>query len=184
MKKVVNFSLYWFRILDYIGGILFFLLFYIRIKFSSKSTILFVDLDNTIFNTWPNLKNEYFKYIDLQVFDGTVNFVKNRINDNVLLVFLSHRPIKSYNQTSKSLNFHFHNFINLWQVSFVPRVNWKWYYFKTGELIFLNTIVIDDLSYNHENGNVLFYQDLIDKINLSSITYFDYNFIKELNNDK
>jgi ribosome biogenesis SPOUT family RNA methylase Rps3 len=60
---------------------------------------------------------------------------------------------------------------------------------KPGDkLFYLNSILqthrviyYDDLSYNHENGKVLFYEKMIEEIKKMDIVYYDYDFIKKLN---
>jgi hypothetical protein len=42
----------------------------------------------------------------------------------------------------------------------------------------------DDLSYNHENGEVLFYSSVIEKVKKMKIHYFDYSYINNPTNKK
>tara|TARA_B100001063_G_C16758058_1_gene554289 strand:- start:1389 stop:1916 length:528 start_codon:yes stop_codon:yes gene_type:complete len=42
-------------------------------------------------------------------------------------------------------------------------------------------VFYDDMSYNHENNKVLFYQNEIDILKKMPIEFFDYNFLKKYN---
>ena len=45
----------------------------------------------------------------------------------------------------------------------------------------VNSIYFDDLSYNHENGDVFLHTDVINKVKEIDLKYYDYHFLKKIN---
>ena len=43
-----------------------------------------------------------------------------------------------------------------------------------------NVVYFDDLSYNHENGQVLYYQEVIKNVNKLKLNYYNYKDILEI----
>jgi hypothetical protein len=154
--------------------------FKIKIYFIKKPKFCIIDIDNTIADTWPTInsnKDEFLRYKNLTAFDKMIHFFKTEmLNKDVYFLFLSARnPIYFYT-TKKWLLKHGFNSINL---ILVPEAEDKLQIIK---LIPLNkkVIIYDDLSYNHENGEVKFYYDIINKIKtMENVNYFDYEYLKK-----
>lgn len=143
-------------------------------------TILFCDIDNTILKTSEfyiketNWLLKKLKWLP-EVNNGIVKIVKNELNYDKL-IFLSHRkwilyPI-SYIQMRKV---GFSNFKIIHTSSAQKKIIiLKKYLLKNKKILY-----IDDLSHNKENGQILFYHELINEIKKMNIKYYDYDWIEK-----
>lgn len=160
----------------------FFLIFkflFLRLTFKNKKIIIF-DIDNTIANTWPSLlmsfKTEKDRLISLPRFEKVLNLAQDHILANEKVIFLTARDYKLYSITLKWLLNIGISKPNLIMVS------------KPYEKIKLlrsipnkRIILYDDLSYNHENGYVKFYDKEILLISqMKNVEYLDYNYLIKL----
>lgn len=144
-----------------------------------KKKVVFFDIDNTVADTWQSLilkfPSEKKRILSLPHFQKVVDLIKKYEKDKFLIIFLSVRPYSQYISTKKWIqNIGINNF-NLFLVK-KPEDKLKFL-----EKIPYNTSFYDDLSYNHENGEIKFYSDVINKLSaLQNITYFDYDYLKTL----
>lgn len=148
--------------------------------------IVFFDIDNTLALTWPSLltsySNENERLLSLAVnLNSYRYFLSENNNSNNAVFFLSHRSFKQRGTTSTWLesNFHF-NCDNLLFLVSSPKLKLKFIKIALGK--FKQVTLVDDLSYNHENGQVKRYDALIKKINELPIEYLGLDFLQDLDN--
>jgi len=159
-----------------------FLVYYRRLD--KSKTIYIYDIDNTIAKTheFSNFNGVLDKN-NVGMLDYYRNMTKKVIlnyNNNDLVYFFSVRPIKLWPDTLKWLrNIRINvksNELFFFQ-SPMHKVNFIKYLCDKGFTI----TFYDDMSYNHENNKVLFYQNEIDILKKMPIEFFDYNFLKKYN---
>ena len=159
--------------------------FLINIKKLDKSKNVYIyDIDNTIAKTheFPNF-NGVLDKTNVRVLDHykniTEKIILNYKNKDVVF-FFSVRPIKLWPDTLKWLrNIRIDvksNELFFFQ-SPMHKVNFIKYLCDKGFTI----TFYDDMSYNHENNKILFYQNEIDILKKMPIEFFDYNFLKKYN---
>tara|TARA_B100000482_G_C12521213_1_gene264545 strand:+ start:32 stop:547 length:516 start_codon:yes stop_codon:yes gene_type:complete len=153
-----------------------------KFKLRNKKVCVF-DLDNTIYNTWPELvkKSRVFSYKNISIFNNMQMLVNKRYIESDI-VFLSARKIKFYMQTFHILKRDFPNI--KFTLILVEKTKDKLFY-----LDFLNEkskilAYYDDLSYNHENDKIIFYKSVIDSVKKMKINYFGLNEIIKINNNE
>lgn len=159
--------------------------FKLALFFTAQKKIVFIDIDNTVSATSGYLisngkirnMNDYMKIDRL---NGTFKFLEENFKKTHRYIFLSHRRILSFNVTRKWLKKQ-----SLWgndsKLYLVSNPLHKIYFFKTSISNSKDITIIDDLSFNHENGEILYYNEVINFINKNNIKYYDYSFIKSLN---
>ncbi len=161
----------------------------LKVKFKLSSLLVFkanyyiIDIDNTIADTWPTLKsidNEYLRYKNLFGFQKMISYLKTKkLEKNVHFVFLSARNPRHYFVTKKWLKNQGFTSVNL---ILVPSPHDKL------EIIKLipkrkSIFIYDDLSYNHENGEIKFYSEIINELkDMKNVCYYDYEFLKKYQN--
>lgn len=158
-------------------------LFKIKIHFLNPSVFYIIDIDNTIADTWPTLiskKNDFLRYENLPVFHKMINLLKFKMEDKkIFFLFLSARNPMYFYVTKKWLKkngFYPSNLI------LVPTAKDKLNIIKAIPK-YKNIYIYDDLSFNHENGEVKFYTEIINEINnMKNVNYFDYNYLKQFQN--
>jgi len=143
----------------------------------NKNIIVF-DIDNTLANTWPSLKssmasNQYDFYRRLPLINDAKYLVEESQLKGYSIFFLSARDPRYWLSTKFWLSDKFN--ITSFSLRLVPNVKMKIGYWK--KLSKQNKlVVIDDLSYNHENNNIKFYKPEIDYLsNNNNIKYFGYH---------
>jgi len=158
------------------------LLIFISLRRTSK--IYFVDIDNTLSDTWPTINNdnytsEHERLKSLPIFIGMKKYLSKEVTNNKnLLVFLSARNYKFYSITYEWL---ISNGFNNFCLILVNSAYEKPFFITTFLLKKYDKVIIDDLSYNHENKNLLFYADVI-KI-YKNLNYIDFYEINKINNN-
>jgi hypothetical protein len=165
----------------------FFLQRYFKLIFSSfikrnlKSYVV-IDIDNTIADTWKYLNNltDYRSYELIPSLNGTISEIEKEYV-GVPRIFLSNRSIFTHSATYNWLLKHqmFDDKKDLLILTSYPEQ--KIYYLN--KLAAKNAMIFyyDDLSYNHENGDVKFYHHIIEEIKKINLKYFDYTHIINLN---
>ena len=172
LQRLFDYLLSWYQVIRYL----------ISIYTTNCKKILIVDLDNTLFDTWPLLRLNKSVFISSPpILTGTLQFIESSLNVETKLIFLSHRPSFCYGYTLNILQsidtFEKFDF----QLYFVPKVAYKKMYFKFANSVFEEVCLIDDLTYNHEFGKVLYYNEIIEYVRRLNIKYFDYEFILNIN---
>ena len=159
------------------------LLFIFNIKFTNK-TILILDIDNTIADTWPTLNQKYQSELErvksLKPLKGTIDYLKlNYATDAYKWVYLSRR---NYNIQFTTINW-LRNIglsANIFNVIFVQKPSEKIYLIE--KHIRRPFVYFDDMSYNHENDEIKFYLDEISAIKSNEFAkYYSYSDILNLN---
>ena len=156
------------------------------------------DIDNTISNSFPSLIDrkktipifrlitETYRVLRLPFFKNMVFIVKNRIKrKNSIVFFLSARHPLLWLPTYLSLIYRI-GFINPRNLILVRNTLKKIKVFELLNDMFKNRKirVIDDLSYNHENGEIKYYEKVISFcVKNKSIIYFDKKVIDKINRD-
>lgn len=172
------------RLLRKIIALYFHELFKKHIK-KTPETIIICDIDNSIANTWPQWKNPTIKaktfYKNIPPLAKSINFVKELCSKNNLsIIFISARPYNELSNTKTWVKLYF-GADNL--VFLVKNASDKLWYYKTLIEKGKDFIVFDDLSYNHENGDVKYYTEITQFLKKNDIEHFDYKFIKNLNEE-
>ena len=157
----------------------------LRLLRKNKNTIVF-DIDNTLADTWQSLKpeniinfrNEKERMLSLSLINGANDLVTYSSTKFDQIIFLSARNPLLYFATKKWIDINFG--LDDYKLRLVPNVNMKQNYWKKIIQISSETVIIDDLSFNHENNKVKFYNNEIKFLtSFSSIKYFGYNDIKD-----
>lgn len=153
-------------------------LIYIDLLFCVKNKrIIIFDIDNTLADTWPSISinnnNQFEIYKNLKLIKDAKTLVENSQNKFDEIIFLSARHPFYWNAS----NFWIKNNFDLqcFSLRLVPKVNMKVKYWK--KLSKFNKItIIDDLSYNHENNEVKFYNTEISFLQKSKkIIYYGFS---------
>lgn len=173
----------WFKLF-----ISFFVNFFFEIKFvcyiKKKKDFIFlvIDIDNTVANTWQVLNtlktiNDYEKIPPLT---GSISELKNKYK-NIPRIYLSNRNIFTYRATTNWLLKYglFDSRVDILILTAYPQHKLR--YLKKLVAKKLKVFYYDDLSYNHEFGNVFFYDKIIAEVKKLNINYFDNSYILNLN---
>jgi hypothetical protein len=162
-------------LLNTINKILFFRLNNIR----KDSIIHIYDIDNTLVDTWKYI-NTNDKYILRKLeFHAEMKKLVNGSYSNSHVLFFTVRSLNNWNDTRiwLSLNlfkfrwFHLYHFSSpSHKVDFVLQLNNMGY----------KIVFTDDLSYNHENGKVKFYNEEIIRVKNSDVSYVSYDDINKI----
>jgi hypothetical protein len=162
-----------------------------KILKAKPEKVFVFDIDNTIADTWPSLinanlfdhKSEVRRYLSLPILSSFYPIIKTIVSkDDTMILFLSARSSNMYHVTKQWLmvNQLWNNRANL---IIVQTPNDKLRYLSELSSKIPNVEYYDDLSYNHEKGEVLFYSEVIEKVKKMNITYFDYYYIHNRRNE-
>lgn len=165
----------------------FFISNYFKLIFSffikkSNSCYVVIDIDNTIADTWKVLNKltdlKYYEFIP--TLDGTIREIEEKYV-GVPRIFLSNRNILTYSATC---NWLLKNQLIDYKKDLLILTSYpeqKLYYLKQLANKNAQIYYYDDLSYNHENGEVEYYSDVISEVKKINVRYFDYSHIINLN---
>lgn len=160
----------------------------IQLAFINKNqTLVFIDIDNTIADTWPSIKsakysNEFERHKNLIAFEGMKKYIQSQFRGGQhKVIYLTARYFNLINVTKSWLlsNGFFYRKDNLILIS-KPRL--KPTFLKLAINKNYKVIYIDDLSYNHENGEIKFYENVIKEVEAMSVSYIGYKEINKINN--
>lgn len=161
------------------------LYFNIAIYYYSSKSIYFIDIDNTLADTYPtlsqNFPSECYRYQHIPSFQNLCA-LSNKINNSSSrkCIFISARPINYFFVTKNWLKFH--TKIENPTLFLVGEPEDKLSFYKTALSVKKRVTVIDDLSHNHEKGNTLFYEEIINQLKSLSLRYIGYSTISQFNN--
>lgn len=182
------------RLISLLISITFILLTFLILLLRKVENIYIFDIDNTICDTWkslPRKKTKDLQYIinenkriyDLNIFAPMQKYIQDLKSDKKnIILFLSMRPIYLLFNTIKYMN---KNRIRtkFSQVLLVNEIRDKIIVLKIINKLFkAKVIYYDDLSYNHEYGKILFYNDIIEEIKKIDIVYYGYDDIQKFHN--
>jgi hypothetical protein len=157
---------------------------------NKRYEFILVDVDNTVADTWPGLVNNEQKiyclefYRHLEVLGGTRSFLLNLIessSSNVKVVYISARPLGLHKVTKDWLIESKLPVLGS-MIILVPRPSVKLMFIKILVRLGIKVSLIDDLSYNMENGTTKFYINVINEIESMKVTYYNKSFILKINN--
>lgn len=169
-------------IVQIVARFYFRLVTYSFVTFNRSKKILVLDIDNTIAHTYESLNQKNHlgrrdRLLGLKPKYAVIKFVTCNYPDHRIF-FLSARSLRDFPVTISWLK------IVGYKMSWLNLVLVPSPLEKTVYLQILsrrnNVIYIDDLSYNHENGEVKFYVDVILKVQELGLTYLGYKEIKLL----
>jgi uncharacterized HAD superfamily protein len=155
---------------------LFFLLF-LRMNNRKKDIYIF-DIDNTISDTWPELltSSQQIAFQNAMPFEKVINLIESLYESDKVVFFLSARNYNYYRLTKKWL---INNKIFRDNIFLVDNVNEKFWYLNKCKKF--KIYYFDDLSFNHERGEVKYYVQFIEKIKkLSNLKFYDYEILKSI----
>ena len=142
----------------------------------SRSRIVIIDIDNTIANTWPTLlqdwDNESQRIYSIEPIFSVIDYINHYYPESSYTrIYLSNRSYFYFFDTYKWLKKV--NMNTNFNVVFVPKPEHKINLFKKHHEI--NFIYFDDLSFNHEKGNVLYFDKEISYVNMNkNIKYYGH----------
>jgi hypothetical protein len=139
--------------------------------------LLIIDIDNTIANTWPTLNqkwiSEKFRVINLQPIQSVINHLKEKFPEiSYEWIFLTSR---SYNLRKVTIKWLKNQNLpaNNSNVVLVQNPNEK--LFLINKFANKRIVYFDDLTYNHENGEIKYYSNVIEGcMLLTNVQYYGY----------
>lgn len=142
--------------------------------------VIFCDIDNTILKTEDHLTNGLYsisRFTKLGIGRKwpVIDFVKNAVDEDDMLCFISHRRKIFYLSTFVDLRLMGFSKFKLILVR-NPEMKIKYLSKYYGKI----KLYIDDLSYDAEKGERKFYNNIIDYCRINSINYYDWKFIEGL----
>jgi len=167
------------------------LMFRMVVSLSDKKKIVFLDIDNTIADTWPSLSNKAPSYpsdntrlAGLKPLWGSLHFIDGEFPSEFMRVYLTHRPYRSILVTLKWLR----KYARLRPGDFVffvqhPVEKLQFFQSVANSGQFSDIVIMDDLSHSHERGQVLFYEDILTAIAKRGFRYIGYDQICTLNRE-
>jgi hypothetical protein len=174
LKSIFNlFFRFWFQIVLRVNSI-----------FIKKKYVYFIDIDNTLADTYPSYflkyKSEADRIKNLPVHINMVRiFLRNFKPEKRKFIYISSRSYLQYFNTIQWLNkaglkAGINNTILVQNPTEKIALIHK--YFSSSK-----TILVDDMSYNHEHGTVKFYADDIAKALSLKIKFFGHEIINKIN---
>ena len=149
------------KLIKYLLFILSGFYFSILVK-KSKLPIVIIDIDNTIANTWPTLlqewDNESHRLHSIEPIISVIKYIQYYYpKTNYEWIFLSNRSYNYFFDTCQWLSKV--NMSTNFNVVFVPKPRHKINLFKRYHNNYF--VYFDDLSFNHENGKILYFDEEI-----------------------
>ncbi len=149
---------------------------------SRRKYIYFVDIDNTIANTHPTLLDSDLsdkeRLLSLECIMPMVDLIIRNQSHNRVFIFITARSYFNYEVTRKWL-----------RINGLPNNHGNVILVKDAKhkvdliastYVAHRTIVIDDMSYNHELGTVKFYDRQIYILKQLKLKYLDHHFIHKV----
>ncbi|MCU0440918.1 MAG: hypothetical protein MUE96_00835 [Bacteroidia bacterium] len=157
-----------------------------------QAQLYIIDIDNTIADTWPTLlhpyiyPNEKVRHQSLAIFRGMRSWILQQAKQpNTLIIYLSARPPELMSTTLDWLKSCGLPTIQ-GGIILVPNAKSKIRFLKLANAYQISITFIDDLSYNHENGDIRLYDGVIEVVKLLPIKYIglpQLNEIQQLRHD-
>ena len=180
MKIIKRITIFFFRIY-------FHSIYKLKLVLNKKKWIYIFDIDNTLADTWPsfleNYNSERERYLKLSIFLNMRKVILKAYQkkENRKVIFLTARNYLQYFTTYSWLK---NNKIPLsfFDLILTHNANEKVKLLKKFGEKGYKIIFVDDMTYNHENGEVKYYQQPIKDITNSYIHYFGVDKINKFNN--
>jgi hypothetical protein len=167
--------------------LLHYLQFYFLIKNNQKNLFI-CDIDNTIADTWRFIPTNGMKisntiYSKLPIFPSfTIILNEKFANTECKVLFFTVRPISSWLTTLRWLKKN--NFPSrLCDIYLFATPGHKIDFLSSISNLGYNITFLDDLSYNHENGDVKFFIEEINRIKNINVTYVNSESILKIQNE-
>ncbi|SHG02653.1 hypothetical protein [Pedobacter caeni] len=146
--------------------------------------VYLVDIDNTLADTWPSLcgrvyGNERDRYRSLSVFLGMRKLIVHQ-RTMAKVIFISARSYLNYQVTKRWLE---SCGLGGCDLILVAKAADKMYYLKTLVSREITVVYIDDLSYNHEHGELKLYHEMILELKDLPVTYLGLEEIELINSN-
>lgn len=170
-----------------IAGFLYFRIFFAFVlrKTKHRNVVVF-DLDNTVFNTWP-LRKKYKRdqdvYSHAEPFAKVLELIKNYYQRDYQLIFLTARHYLYYFLTLRNIERYLPHMSGK-NLILVPEAKDKIYFMRKLAEKYSAVELYDDLSYNHENGEVKIHKHVIEQIKSLNVKYFGIDFLRPLQEDE
>lgn len=165
-----------------IYSVYFKLLFKVLSFRSKNKRVVIFDLDNTISNTWPMLKNSSKNYLytfkNASAFPSMVHLVNEYCSKNYQVIYLTARNYKYYLTTLNWIKMN--DLPKKKNVLMVDDPHDKLWFLEKIVKSCSEVIFYDDLSFNHENGEIKYYEELIDRVRKLNLRYYGYSEILKL----
>ncbi|MEO9872932.1 LNS2 domain-containing protein [Ekhidna sp.] len=146
-----------------------------RTQLAGKKVVVF-DIDNTISNTWPLLKetskNYALTFKKAIPFPSIKDLIREYHSSDYQVLYLTARKHSYYRVTLEWIK---KNDLPCKYGAFLVRAPFKKLWFLN-KLIKMECSVIyyDDLSYNHENGRVKFYDNIVEEVMKLDLKFYGY----------
>ena len=148
---------------------------------------VFIDIDNTLADTWPSFlqtdsKSTFERVASLKVHEGMKAYITARFSDSskYQVVYITSRHFLMIEATQKWLGKHGFLFGES-KIIVVAHPIYKIEYLKKALKAKRVVSYIDDLSYHHEKGEVKFYDSIINQVKEMDIEYIGYHEICKTN---
>ena len=179
--RIYNLSLSVKKALKTLLKLYYFLWFRSVLIAHKRAQIVIFDIDNTLANTWPtyhmNFACKKERLRQIQPFPRMIQLVQEYYQKGASVFFISARRYRDYWITRQWLidqKIYNGNLIivnspeeKIKFLQIASHHGWVEYY--------------DDLSYNHENGEVKFYERCIEQVYMTpNVRYYDYHQIRRL----
>jgi len=157
-----------------------------KIHTCNAKTIYIFDIDNTLADTWPSfniyrVKTTRKRLLSLAIFINMRNLILKVMNStgSRKVIFLTARSYLSYLLTYYWLKTNAIS-VELFDIIIVNTPDEK---VQLIQQLSKQKMVVyfDDLSYNHENNEVKFYEQEINEFKKLKIKYYDYIWINKFN---
>jgi hypothetical protein len=159
------------------------------IRYKELKHWVFVDIDNTLADTWPSFlqkdsKSDFERVASLMVHEGMKAYITVRFSDSTKyqVVYITARHFLMIGTTRKWLGKHGFLFGES-KIIVVTHPTYKIEYLKKALKAKRAVSYIDDLSYHHEKGEVKFYDSIINQVKEMGIEYIGYHDICKTNDD-
>lgn len=175
------------RIIIFFFRLYFHAIFKLKLILNKKKWIYIFDIDNTLADTWPSFledyKSEKERYSKLSIFLNMRKIILKAYHkkENRKVLFLTARNYFQYFTTYSWLK---NNQIPLSFFDLIlthgaeEKVKLLQKFGEKGYKI----IFVDDMTYNHESGEMKYYEQPINDISKSKIHYFGVDQINKFNN--
>lgn len=153
-------------------------------KQGSGNKVYMVDIDNTLADTWPSLKDRIYpaenqRYRTLSIFLGMRRYLLD-VQEQNQVIFISARNYWTYGTTRRWLkDCGLKNCTLILVPGAMEKISFLLYLLKRD----IPVVYIDDLSYNHEHGEVKMYDLMIPILNRLPITYMGLKEIEQINSN-
>ena len=149
----------------------------------NNKPLLILDIDNTLADTWPSFAQKWNsdrdRHINLLPLHPVIKYVKSTYPvENYEWVFLTNR---SYYLRKLTIKWLVNQELPAYNANVILVQNPKEKIELIKKYIKRRAIYFDDLTYNHEKGEVKFYSEVIQQCKvLTNIEYFGYDKIIEI----